>query len=248
MGCRYQMVAGGREFFLADLKEDRVWRYFHHTKEGGFAKEDEGFLPGAMYYGCKKLQRRRGGAPTPTAGGNSGEAGGEKSVMISRALREDLAWAAFILGVAAFLGVVQHWTLVKVSLRGELPRHLEQFRAQRRASQFQGLKTVSLAQAHTLWQEGQTLFLDAQELPEYREMHIPGALSIPPELLEKEWDRSMADVIKGRHIVVYCSQASCDAALKVAERLQSLGYTEVLTFTEGFRAWNEAGYQVETIR
>lgn len=168
--------------------------------------------------------------------------------MISRALRKDLAWAAFILGVAVFLGVVQHWTLVKVSLRGELPRHLEQFRSQRRASQFQGLKTVSLAQAHTLWQEGQTLFLDAREVPEYQEMHIPGARNIPPELLEKEWDRSMADVIKSRHIVVYCSQASCDAALKVAARLKSLGFTEVFSFIGGFRVWKEAGYPVETIR
>ena len=53
-GPRYQLVAGAREVFLADLKEGRVWRYFHQTKEGGFAKEDEGFLPVAMYYGGKK--------------------------------------------------------------------------------------------------------------------------------------------------------------------------------------------------
>ena len=56
-GSRYQMVAAGREVFLADLKEGRVWRYFHQTKEGGFAKEDEGFLPVAMYYGGKKYYR-----------------------------------------------------------------------------------------------------------------------------------------------------------------------------------------------
>jgi len=53
-GPRYQMVAAGREVFLADLKEGRVWRYFHQTKEGGFPKEDEGFLPVTMYYGGKK--------------------------------------------------------------------------------------------------------------------------------------------------------------------------------------------------
>ncbi len=54
VGPRYQLVAGGRDVFLADLKEGRVWRYYHQTKEGGFAKEDEGFLPVAMYYGGKK--------------------------------------------------------------------------------------------------------------------------------------------------------------------------------------------------
>ncbi len=53
-GSRYQMVSDGKQVFLADLKEGRVWRYFHHTKEGGFAKEDEGFLPVALYYGGRK--------------------------------------------------------------------------------------------------------------------------------------------------------------------------------------------------
>ena len=53
-GARFQMVAGGKEIFLVDLKNGRVWRYFHQTKEGGLAKEDEGFLPLGMYFGGKK--------------------------------------------------------------------------------------------------------------------------------------------------------------------------------------------------
>ena len=46
--------------------------------------------------------------------------------------------------------------------------------------------------------------------------------------------------------MVYCGQVSCDAALQVAEKLQSLGYTRVSAFLGGFRAWDEAGYPVET--
>ena len=45
MGSRYQMVADGKQVFLVDLKNGRVWRYFHNTKEAGFSMEDEGFLP-----------------------------------------------------------------------------------------------------------------------------------------------------------------------------------------------------------
>ena len=166
--------------------------------------------------------------------------------MMARRWRHDLAWAAFILGVSACLGVLQHWSLVRLSFKGELPRHLEQFRAQRRESQFQGVKTVSLTQAHALWQEGQTLFVDAREPQEYQELHIPGALNLTPETLEKEGERAVAGVAKDRRIVVYCGQAACDAALKVAEKLQSLGYTQVLAFIEGFRVWDEAAYPVET--
>jgi len=54
MGSRYQMVADGKQVFLVDLKNGRVWRYFHNTKEAGFSKEDEGFLPMALYYAGQK--------------------------------------------------------------------------------------------------------------------------------------------------------------------------------------------------
>jgi hypothetical protein len=53
LGPRFQLVADGKNVFLADLKEGRVWRYYHQTKEGG-GKEDEGFLPIAVYFGGKK--------------------------------------------------------------------------------------------------------------------------------------------------------------------------------------------------
>jgi hypothetical protein len=54
VGSRYQMVADGKQVFLVDLNNGRVWRYFHHTKEAGFSMEDEGFLPLGLYYGGKK--------------------------------------------------------------------------------------------------------------------------------------------------------------------------------------------------
>ena len=54
MGSRYQMVADGKQVFLVDLANGRVWRYFHNTKEAGFSKEDEGFLPLALYYAGQK--------------------------------------------------------------------------------------------------------------------------------------------------------------------------------------------------
>jgi len=51
---RYQLVTDGKNILLADLKAGRVWRYYHHTREGGFAREDEGFLPISLYFQGKK--------------------------------------------------------------------------------------------------------------------------------------------------------------------------------------------------
>lgn len=51
---RYQMVTDGKQTFLADLKEGRVWRYFRHTREDGHLKDEEGFLPLPFFFGGKK--------------------------------------------------------------------------------------------------------------------------------------------------------------------------------------------------
>jgi rhodanese-related sulfurtransferase len=167
---------------------------------------------------------------------------------MSRVWRQDLAWAGYILGVAVFFGLVQQWPLVRQSWRGELTAKIEQRRAQRRAHEFQGVKTVNLAQAYALFQRGQALFIDARPPDEYAELHISKALNIYPSLLEAGGADQVAGIAKDREIVVYCGQVSCDLSLRVAEKLQALGFTRVTTFIEGFRAWDEAGYPADTNR
>jgi len=70
VGARFQMVTDGKQVFLADLQNGRVWRYFHQTKEQGFSQEDEGFLPMAMYYAGKKHYSAAEIEPPPGAAGN----------------------------------------------------------------------------------------------------------------------------------------------------------------------------------
>ena len=62
---RYQVVTDGKQTFLADLKEGRVWRYFHYSREEGHLKDEEGFLPLSFFFGGKKY---------PTAEVDTGEA------------------------------------------------------------------------------------------------------------------------------------------------------------------------------
>jgi len=165
---------------------------------------------------------------------------------MSRTWRHDLAWAGFILLLAACFGLIQHWPLVRQSWRGELSARLEQMRAQRRAQEFQGVKTINLGQAYARFQAGQALFIDARPADEYAELHVPKALNLTPDMLEHGGAEKLAGIAKDREIVVYCGQESCDLSLKVAEKLQALGYTGVTAFMGGFRAWDEAGYPADT--
>ncbi len=57
LGPRFQLVTDGKDTFLADLKEGRVWRYFRHTREGGQQKDEEGFLPLPFFFGGKKYPK-----------------------------------------------------------------------------------------------------------------------------------------------------------------------------------------------
>jgi len=165
---------------------------------------------------------------------------------MNRVWRHDLAWAGFILGVALLLGLMQQWELVHRSWRGALVSHLEQVRDQRRQKQFQGVKTVNLAQAYARFQQGQALFIDARPADEFNELHVPKALNLTPDMLEAGGAEPVAGLAKDQEIVVYCGQVSCDLALKVAEKLQAMGFTRVTAYIGGFRAWDEAGYPADT--
>ncbi|MBM4286256.1 MAG: rhodanese-like domain-containing protein [Deltaproteobacteria bacterium] len=165
-----------------------------------------------------------------------------------RVLRQDLFWALYLLCLGAAFGLMQHWQMVRLSHRGELRSHLEKARQERREVRFQGVKTVTLDQAHDFWQQGQTLFLDARELDEYQEQHVTGALHFPPKLLDQPGAAVLEGVPKERRILVYCGQENCDVALKVAKKLQDQGFTNVYAFLGGFRAWDEAGHPTATGR
>jgi rhodanese-related sulfurtransferase len=165
---------------------------------------------------------------------------------MNRVWRHDLAWAGFILGASLLFGLIQQWPLAHYAWQGKLTPLLSQARNQRRAQQFQGVPTVSLAQAYALFQHGQALFIDARPPDEFAELHVPKALNISPDMVPAGVAGKVAGLARDREIVVYCGQVSCDLALKVAEKLQSLGFTRVSAFVGGFRAWDEAGYPADT--
>jgi hypothetical protein len=77
-GARFHLVADGKQVFLADLQNGRVWRYFRQTREEGFSREEEGFLPIAFFYAGQKhysaaeIEAASGAAgtsPQPAPGG-----------------------------------------------------------------------------------------------------------------------------------------------------------------------------------
>jgi len=162
--------------------------------------------------------------------------------------RRELAWAVGLLGLAVILGFMFHWPLVQASFRGNLTALLDQKRQERREVQFQGVRTLDLAQAYQIWQEKKALFVDARKAEEYQELHVQWAVNIPPETWGELPSSELMKMAKTQELVIYCSQESCDDALKLAKKLRAAGFARVMAFTGGFRAWDEAGYPADTSR
>jgi rhodanese-related sulfurtransferase len=160
----------------------------------------------------------------------------------------ELAWAIGLLGLAMILGFMFHWPLVQASLKGNLTPFLDQKRQERREVQFQGVRTLDLAQAYQAWEGKQPLFVDARKTEEFQELHVQGAVNVPPETWAELPTSELMKLPRTQELVIYCSQESCDDALKLAKKLREAGFSRVMAFTGGFRAWDEAGYPADTSR
>jgi rhodanese-related sulfurtransferase len=76
-------------------------------------------------------------------------------------------------------------------------------------------------------------------------MLIPGSRRVPLDHVGREVARLALP--KDEAIVVYCSGPSCPQSRAAAEKLMTLGYTNVRAFEGGLQAWTESGRAVESL-
>lgn len=91
------------------------------------------------------------------------------------------------------------------------------------------------------------IILDARKADEYQEGHIPGALNIYGEELERDAPKVLPYLSdKNQEVIVYCHGGDCDLSLLVAKALSENGYSRVEIFGDGWPAWKKAGYPIQT--
>lgn len=78
----------------------------------------------------------------------------------------------------------------------------------------------------------------------FEEFHLPGARNAP---LDENFESTIKSIAPNQDdtIVVYCKDTNCGASAKAAERLESMGYTDVLDYEAGKDDWKQAGLPVE---
>jgi rhodanese-related sulfurtransferase/DNA-binding transcriptional ArsR family regulator len=88
--------------------------------------------------------------------------------------------------------------------------------------------------------DGTVLVLDVRPPEEYRAGHIPGAVSMPVDELE----RRLAELPRGKEIVAYCRGPYCLMAYDAVAALRA-GGRRARRLVEGFPEWRAAGLPVE---
>lgn len=87
--------------------------------------------------------------------------------------------------------------------------------------------------------EGSVTVLDVRPIEEYRAGHIPGAVSMPPEELE----RRLEELPRDQEVIAYCRGPYCVFAVQAVELLRKRGFT-ARRFEDGIPEWRSAGLPV----
>jgi rhodanese-related sulfurtransferase len=79
--------------------------------------------------------------------------------------------------------------------------------------------------------------IDARTKEQYDASHIFSAISIPEQGFRESMGLLPAD--KGALLVVYCNDMDDKACSAWSDKARAAGYTNVVIYSEGFRAWKE---------
>lgn len=88
--------------------------------------------------------------------------------------------------------------------------------------------------------DSQVILLDVRPEDEFQLGHLPGALNVPLEELEKR----LAELPKDQEIVAYCRGPYCILSFEAVQALRAKGF-KVRRLEDGFPEWVAAGLDVE---
>ena len=85
------------------------------------------------------------------------------------------------------------------------------------------------------------ILIDTREDHEFNAAHAKGAVHLSKGIIERDIETKVPD--QGTTLVLYCGGGYRSAL--AADSLQKMGYSNVISFDGGWRAWQEAGLPVE---
>jgi rhodanese-related sulfurtransferase len=105
-----------------------------------------------------------------------------------------------------------------------------------------GVRAISMDEYKELAAKGEAgVLIDVREESEWAAGHAEGALHLGKGVIERDIEKTVPD--PATRMVLYCGGGY--RSVLVAESLQKMGYTEVISLDGGWRAWNEGAMPIE---
>ena len=86
------------------------------------------------------------------------------------------------------------------------------------------------------------LLIDVREDNEWAKDHLPSAVHLGKGIIERDIEQQVPDL--SAPMVLYCGGGFRSAL--AADKLQQMGYTNVVSMDGGIRGWREKGYPLTT--
>ena len=104
---------------------------------------------------------------------------------------------------------------------------------------------ISREEVHRRLHDNSLTIVDVLPPESYASAHIPGALSMPLELVASLAPKLLPD--RAAEIVVYCGNLTCDRSVQALHQLQGLGYTNVRDYRAGIADWVDSGEPTDSV-
>lgn len=103
----------------------------------------------------------------------------------------------------------------------------------------------SVTGAKEIFDQGDVLFVDARSTENYKDGHIPGAISLPVGQLGERIGSFLKRYPPDQAIITYCSGRTCEDSHNLAQFLADAGFINVRIFIDGYPGWESEGYPIE---
>lgn len=90
-------------------------------------------------------------------------------------------------------------------------------------------------------QNTEAKLIDVREDNEWEAGHAAGAIHLSKGIIERDIETTVPD--KATELILYCGGGYRSAL--AADALQKMGYTNVFSMAGGWKAWKEAGGEIE---
>jgi len=103
---------------------------------------------------------------------------------------------------------------------------------------------IDLQAAHSAYEAGSAIFLDARSPEDFAAGHIKEAINLPVHAFLDSLTY-LETINSATHIITYCDGEDCNASIDLAADLKMMGFSKVNFFFGGWQEWQTAGYPVE---